>query len=136
MKNIKVLQIVIAMLLLVVIIFLAYSLFFAKELTFKNKDESIVRFDTITTNVQGGDYNYLKMDLSLKAQSEDQAKSIRANRAQIRRLLLVISSAQDGKSLLRESNKNRLKNKIKNSIEENFNITVTDVYFTNFVMAD
>lgn len=136
MKNIKVLQIVIAMLLLVVIIFLAYSLFFAKELTFKNKDESIVRFDTITTNVQGGDYNYLKMDLSLKAQNEDQAKSIRANRAQIRRLLLVISSAQDGKSLLRESNKNRLKNKIKNSIEENFNITVTDVYFTNFVMAD
>lgn len=136
MKNSKMLQIVIGMLLLVIIIFIIYALFFNKSLSLNSRDSSIVKFDTITTNVEGGDYNYLKMDLSIKAQSKAQAKRIEENRPQIRRLLLYISSAQDGKSLLKEINKQNLKNQIKNNIKKDFNIVVEDIYFTNFVMAD
>lgn len=137
MNNIKTLRTVIGIVLTVIIIFSLYGIFFKDKLDkSKRTDPNIVNFDTITTNVQGGDYNYLKIDISLQSPNDFTTKNIKEYKNQIRRTLLNIAMSQDGKTLLTPKGKEMMKNRIKLKIKREFGVDVKSVYFSNFVMAD
>ncbi len=128
----KNLQIFISILLLVVLIFVIYGVFFKKP--FKEKiDPNVVQFETILTTVEGGEYSYLKMELAIKAKDKSSTKTIQNNRAQIRALILQVSSKQDGKEVL--YNKERFKNLLIKTLQDRAGLGVDDIYFTNFVLA-
>lgn len=137
MNNAKKLQIILGMILSIVIIFLLYSIFFTDKLSkSKNIDPDIVQFDTITTNIQGGDYNYLKVDLSLQAPNKTNTQNLKKYKKQIRRTLINIAISQDGKTLLSTKGKDAMKEQIKHKIKRDYGVDVKGVYFSNFVMAD
>lgn len=137
MKNAKMLQVVIGIILSVAIIFTLYGIFLKDKLDkIKNIDPNIVSFDTITTNIQGGDYNYLKIDISLESLNSSSTKNLKDYKQQIRRTLLNIAMSQDGKNLLTPKGKEMMKNQIKLQIKREFGADVKSVYFSNFVMAD
>lgn len=136
MKNVTKIQFVIILGLLVVIIFLIYSLFFNTLKTRHEVDPTLVSLDTFTTNVQGGEFNYLKMDLTLKINNTAQKSDLISKKSQIRRLILNIATSQDGRWILQNKGKEELKQTIQNEISKDFGINVQNVYITDFVLAD
>lgn len=135
MKNSKMLQVVIISILAISIIFLIYGSLFKGGSSNQNKNPNQVDFETIVIDVQGNEYNFIKVDITLDA-SSDNISSIKSNKEQIRRVLLQTCSNEDGKSLLKPENKEMLKKRIVKNINKNLGINVKKVYFRNFVLAD
>lgn len=136
MNSIKKSQLILSLALLVVIIFLLYSIFFTNLKIAKKKDPTLVNFDTFTTHVQGGEFNFLKMNLSLKMENKEQKSRAIENKEQIRHYIINIASSQDGRVLLSPNGKDKFKAQIEKRVEQDFNLKIEKIYFTDFVLAD
>ncbi len=139
MNRKQIVQLVLGLSILVTFLLISYKVFFKTELTkeeIDRTDMNIVKLDTITTNVQGGVYHYLKMDVRLHVPNEQNRLSLESYMPQVRRAILNISMMQDGKSLITPEGKAEFKNLIRYQIRKQFGIVVKDVYFSNFVLAD
>lgn len=136
MKNSRVLQLVVILCLVVVIIFMLYREFFRDSLDYNTQEVSKqeIPFDTFTTNVTGGEFNFLKMDITLLASTKKGAEFIKENKPVVRRFLLTIFTAQDGRKILVD--KDKFEKTIKDKIKDEFDIDISRVYFTDFVLAD
>lgn len=136
MGNKKTFQFLFMLVFMVGIIYVLYATFFGKDLDSKGStNPNELALDTIVIEVQGGAFSFLKADISLEGVDKVNAKLLKANHEQIRRLLLNLSSQEDGGELLQDTYKKIFKKKIKNEINQRFGIKVGSVYFRNFVLA-
>lgn len=121
---------------MVAVIYALYTLFFGKSFnTKKSVNKNELALETIVIEVQGGEFGFLKADITLESVDKSASKMLQANQTQVRRLILHLVSQEDGRELLSEESKQALKEKIKKQIMRNLGINVANVYFRNFVLA-
>lgn len=121
---------------MVAVIYALYTLFFGKSFnTKKSVNKNELALETIVIEVQGGEFGFLKADITLEGVDKSASKMLQANQTQVRRLILHLVSQEDGRELLSEESKQALKEKIKKQIMRNLGINVANVYFRNFVLA-
>lgn len=121
---------------MIAVIYALYTLFFGKSFnTKKSVNKNELALETIVIEVQGGEFGFLKADITLEGVDKSASKMLQANQTQVRRLILHLVSQEDGRELLSEESKQALKEKIKKQIMRNLGINVANVYFRNFVLA-
>lgn len=133
MKKSKVLQLVIALIALVVIIFIVYAVFFKEKMEVQISKDNEVQFDTITANVQGDEYHYLKMNMTLVGADKMNAQAILDYKRNIRQYILNFTAKQNGLDVLKKQED--FKQKIKDGLRDELDINVKKIYFTDYVLA-
>ena len=145
MNSKRIIQIILLVIASVGFVYMIYGTFFKEgprfgKATFSKSlkvstDPLEVALDSIVINLGKGPYSYLKVEISLKAYDSLGKKDIDQNSALVRRLILQLSSQQDGNELATDQGKQAFKREIQEVLNDQLRLNVEAVYFRNFVLA-
>ena len=98
-------------------------------------DKTEVPLNGIVITLGGGQYHYMKADMSFKMKNVEDKKALQKNINDVRDLVLRYTSIYNSSKLITAKGKQEYKDKLKKIIYNTFGYDVQDIYFRNFVLA-
>ncbi len=106
------------------------------KISTEGTDPAEVSLSGILINLKGGQYHYLKADMSFKMKDKNDKSDIQKNIQQVRDLVLRYTTTIDSSQLVTTKGKEEYKQGLKKVINDTFGYKIEDIYFRNFVLAE
>jgi len=100
-----------------------------------SKDELEVNIDKVLINMHSGYYKYMKADMAFKMKDTANKDALVEQMSDIRNTILHFSSNQDSNKLATPEGKQQYKKDLIDLIYESYGLSIEDIYFRDFVLA-
>ncbi|MDX1808726.1 MAG: flagellar basal body-associated FliL family protein [Sulfurospirillaceae bacterium] len=98
-------------------------------------DPTEAALNGVLVTLRGGQFGYMKADITFKMKNESDEKKIEKNMQAVRNLVLQYTSTLDSTRLMYPNQREQYKSDLKKIIYKTFGYEVEDIYFRNFVLA-